>query len=79
VSLQDRTATPQGRGGQGTVTSFDEQVGLGEVDDGTRRYPFHCTQIADGSRSIPVGTAVTFLPVPAHHGRWEAADVRPAR
>jgi hypothetical protein len=43
----------------GKVAEFDEHVGLGvvEADDGTR-YPFHCTQIADGSRTIPVDAAV---------------------
>ena len=48
--------------------------GCGEVeaDDG-RRYPFHCTQIADGTRTIAVGTPVTFDVVPGHLGRWEAA------
>ena len=71
-------ALPLRREGQGTVVSFDEQVGLGEVADGLLRYPFHCTQIADGSRSIAVGTPVSFLRIPAHHGRWEAADLRPA-
>ena len=37
----------------GTVTAFDEPRGLGEVagDDGVT-YPFHCTGIADGSRTI---------------------------
>jgi CspA family cold shock protein len=45
----------------GRVTEFDEHVGLGVVtaDDG-EGFPFHCTQIADGSRSIDVGAAVTF-------------------
>jgi CspA family cold shock protein len=58
----------------GTVTQFDEAVGLGEVagDDG-RRYPFHCTQIADGTRTIDVGAAVTFDVAPGPLGRWEAA------
>jgi hypothetical protein len=62
----------------GTVVSFDELVGLGEVDDGQRRYLFHCTRIADGTRTIPVGTEVSFVPVPAHLGRWEASDLRRA-
>ncbi len=65
----------------GRVVSFDEHVGLGEVEaseDG-RRYPFHCTQIADGTRVIDVDAAVTFEVVAGHMGRWEAAAItRPA-
>jgi len=58
----------------GTVTEFDDVKGLGTVtgDDG-REWFFHCTQIADGSRTIEVGTAVTFEVVPGHLGQWEAA------
>lgn len=63
----------------GEVEAFDEVVGLGMVRglDG-RAYPFHCTQIADGSRAIPEGTPVEFEVIPGHLGRWEAAAVRPA-
>lgn len=61
----------------GTVISFDEQVGLGEVDDGQGRYLFHCTRIADGTRTVPVGTEVSFVLVPGHLGQWEASDLRP--
>jgi CspA family cold shock protein len=59
----------------GTVTAFDEPVGLGVVtaDDGTP-YPFHCTQIADGTRTIPVGTKVTFTPW-SRLGIYEAASI----
>jgi cold shock CspA family protein len=60
----------------GTVTEFDDDRGLGTVtaDDGTA-YPFHCTAIADGSRTIETGTTVTFDVVPGHLGRWEAATI----
>jgi len=60
----------------GTVTEFDA-VGLGSVDaaDGTR-YPFHCIEIADGSRRIEVGTAVTFELI-GKLGRFEAARITP--
>jgi len=63
----------------GEVVSFDEQVGLGTVrgDDGVH-YPFHCTQIADGSRDIPEGVSVLFEVVAGHLGRWEATDIRSA-
>jgi hypothetical protein len=41
------------------------------------RYPFHCTAIADGSRTIEVGTFVTFDVVAGRLGRWEASAVTP--
>ncbi len=71
--LQDRALTVRG-----TVESFDAEVGLGEVrgDDGVL-YPFHCAQIADGSRTIPVGTLVRASVVAGHLGRWEAAGISP--
>lgn len=64
----------------GKVTDFDEAVGLGQVeaDDG-HRYRFHCTQIADGSRRIGAGTAVSFRVRSARLGTWEAAEVTPLR
>jgi hypothetical protein len=40
------------------------------------RYRFHCTQIADGSRTVVVGTVVTFGLLAGHGGRWEAADLQ---
>jgi hypothetical protein len=60
----------------GRVVAFDEARGLGELEgaDGTR-YPFQCTRIADGSRSIAPGAAVTFVVVAAPLGRWEAARI----
>lgn len=56
----------------GIVTEFDEQRGWGTVESGGRTYEFHCTQIADGTRTIDVGTKVTFEVAAAHLGRWEA-------
>jgi cold shock CspA family protein len=63
---------------EGVVTAFDDPRGLGEVTgaDGVVR-PFHCTAIAGGSRTIPVGTPVRFSVVPGRMGRWEAAAVTP--
>ena len=59
------------------VQDFDEGVGLGAVrGDDARAYPFHCTQIADGSRTIDVGAAVEFEVVAGHLGRWEAAAIQ---
>ncbi|MFN8036048.1 MAG: hypothetical protein U0V73_08945 [Acidimicrobiia bacterium] len=63
----------------GRVVAFDAHRGLGEIEagDGTR-FPFHCTQVADGSRTIAVGAAVRFRRAPGLGGRWEAASIRDA-
>lgn len=55
-----------------TVTSFDAHVGLGTIrlDDGSE-VPFHCAEIADGSRLIEVGTRVSCTVRPKF-GRPEA-------
>jgi CspA family cold shock protein len=63
---------------RGTVAAFDEERGLGDIESGGRTFPFHCTQIADGTRTIAVGTAVTFEVRPGHLGRWEAGSISPA-
>ena len=62
----------------GVVVSFDRQVGLGEVRaaDGAV-FPFHCIEIADGTRDIAVGTAVSFGLL-CKLGRYEASGVQPA-
>jgi cold shock CspA family protein len=62
----------------GTVAEFDDAAGLGTVrgDDGVV-VGFHCTSIADGSRTIPVGTSVRYEIVPGRLGRWEATGVSP--
>ena len=59
----------------GLVTEFDEARGLGTVESGGRAYPFHCTQIADGTRTIAVGAAVHFEVRPGGMGRWEATAI----
>jgi cold shock CspA family protein len=62
----------------GTVAEFDEARGYGTVRSSEGRdLFFHCTQIADGTRTIPVGVAVEFEVVPGHNGRWEATAIRP--
>lgn len=60
----------------GIVTQFDETVGLGEVADATdgTRYPFHCIELVDGSRTVEVGAAVRFF-VMSKLGRLEAAQL----
>lgn len=63
---------------RGTVVEFDVEVGLGViVDAGGRRWPFHCTAIADGSRRIETGTEVRFERGWGGPGRWEASSVAP--
>lgn len=60
----------------GTVVAFDADRGTGVVEgpDGSR-YPFHCTRITDGSRSVTPGARVTFCVGPGLLGRWEATQV----
>ncbi len=59
----------------GIVTAFDEPRGLGTiVADGTS-YPFHCTSLLDGTRTVAIGATVTFEVCPAGMGRWEAARI----
>jgi cold shock CspA family protein len=61
---------------RGVVVAFDEHKGYGTVraDDGTEHF-FHCTAVADGTRTIAAGTPVTFTLVAGHQGQWEATDV----
>ncbi len=69
--LADHRVTRRGR-----VTAFDAHVGLGTVvaEEGTE-LPFHCTAIAGGSRTIPVGAEVVFLVAAGPVGRLEATSV----
>ena len=62
---------------RGRVTDFDEHVGLGHVqtEDG-QELLFHCVEIADGTRTIPVGQDVEF-DLLRKFGRDEASNVRP--
>ena len=64
---------------RGTVVEFDDAKGYGTVEgrDGRRLF-FHCTAVADGTRTIGVGAEVDFEVVAGHQGRWEAAGLRPA-
>lgn len=68
-----------GRGSDGAGRAGSDGAG-GVGSDGAgggTRYPFHCTQIAGGSRTIDVGTPVSFVVLPGRGGRWEAADLQP--
>ena len=59
----------------GVVRAFDEARGIGEIDADGQVYAFHCTQIADDTRSVRVGAAVEFAVVPGRRGDWEAAHI----
>jgi len=60
----------------GTVREFDEARGLGTVvDDDGNELGFHCTSIADGTRTIVPGTPVTFCVVAGRAGRMEARGI----
>jgi cold shock CspA family protein len=63
----------------GTVVEFDDAAGFGTVrdDDGNEHF-FHCTAIADGTRTIEVATRVTYEVVPGRRGKWEAQRVTEA-
>jgi len=63
---------------RGRVIEFDEEKGTGVVEslDG-RMLTFHCTAIADGSRTIEVGTEVLYNAKPGHLGQWQAMAIEP--
>ena len=62
----------------GAVETFDERVGLGTVRSAAGiELSFHCTAITDGTRTIPVGTPVSFLVAATHHGAHQASSVTP--
>lgn len=56
------------------MTFADDGWGVVRGDDGVE-YPFHSTAIADGTRSIEPGSAVSFDLQPGRQGRWEATAV----
>ena len=46
---------------RGTVAAFSGERGTGLVEDeGGGCWPFHCVELADGSRTVPVGAPVVF-------------------
>ena len=61
---------------RGRVVDYDDHKGYGFVqgDDGRRLF-FHCTSIADGSRTIPLGAEVTYEVVTDPRGKPEAASI----
>ena len=58
----------------GVVAEFAADTGLGAIDTGGVLYPFHCIEIADGTRDIALGVDVTFE-VLCKLGRYEAASI----
>lgn len=62
----------------GVVATFDDHAGAGTIaEPGQADWSFHCTSIADGSRTIDVATPVAFRVEPGPNG-LEAVAVRPA-
>lgn len=59
----------------GTVADFDERRGLGTIAADGTSFPFHCTAVLDGTRTVEVGARVTFEVRPAGRGRWEATRI----
>jgi cold shock CspA family protein len=63
----------------GVVAAFDEAAGIGIVETAAGdELGFHCTQIADGTRTIKVGAAVRFTLIAGRGGSWEAGRLEPA-
>jgi cold shock CspA family protein len=60
---------------RGRVSEFDDAKGLGTIVDGAgTTFEFHVIEIADGTRTIDVGQAVVFAPLP-RFGRIEAGRI----
>jgi cold shock CspA family protein len=65
---------------EATVAEFDDHRGYGTLRTaGGAELFFHCTAIADGSRTVDVGAAVTAEVVPGRLGRWEATRIEKRR
>ncbi len=60
---------------RGLVAEFDDAAGFGWIDDDDGdRWFVHCTEVADGSRTLSTGTTVEFVAIP-RLGRYEAGSV----
>lgn len=74
--MSDRLSHPHGSSHRrGRVVAFDDGRGRGEIESDHERFPFHCTAIAGGSRTVDVDAVVEFEVVPGPLGRWEAASI----
>jgi cold shock CspA family protein len=61
----------------GRVADYDDHKGWGHIATGDGRLLFfHCTAIADGTRTVPVGADVEYEEVTDPRGKPEAANVR---
>ena len=60
----------------GVIATFDGSTGLGTVMAEAQVFPFHATAIADGTRQIALGEAVTFEIRFAAGGRIEAGRIK---
>ena len=65
---------------RGRVETFDDPEGYGTVtsSDPEGTWFFHCTAIADGTRTIAPDTAVKFKLRPGPLGALEATAIKPA-
>ena len=63
----------------GRVATFDDPEGYGTVaaDEPAGTWFFHCTAIADGSRTIEPGATVQFEVTAGRMGRYEATAIHP--
>ncbi|MFT5204634.1 MAG: cold shock CspA family protein [Candidatus Aldehydirespiratoraceae bacterium] len=71
---------------QGRVHTYDDAAGYGTIledaaenvaaENVAGEWFFHCTAIADGSRTIATEQPVSFALIPGHLGRYEATDIR---
>lgn len=72
--------TPEpGPSALGVVTAWDDPRGWGRIDlDDGRAVALQCTDIADGSRTVEVGTRVRVVVTAGHHGLWHGRALTPA-
>lgn len=59
----------------GIVADFEERRGLGTIQAEGASYPFHCTALLDGTRTVEPGARVSFEVRAAGMGRWEATRI----
>lgn|GEM_PF-808831 len=75
----------EGRTYTGTVKNFDSHVGLGEITIhkngvlSNQSIPFHCVNIADGSREVALDLRVSFVAFWHPRGRFEAKEITPMK
>lgn len=62
----------------GVVATFDDRAGAGTVVDSLTGsiWPFHCTSLVDGGRTVPAGAAVAYRVEPGPTG-LEAVSLTP--